>query len=360
MAAGVDILSLLRLAKESKASDIHLVAFNPPLFRVDGLLNPAPNMPVMVPDDIKSYFAQITDEKQKAEFHKRLELDFGYTLGDIGRFRCNAAMQQSTITLVIRLLPLAIATIDQLGLPPVCKELALRRRGMIVISGPTGSGKSTTLAAMIDHMNNLEARRVVTVEDPVEYLYRSKKCTITQRELGTDTVSFAEALKHVLRQDPDVILIGEMRDMETAAAALTIAETGHLVLTTGHASSAPGAIERIIDLFPTHEREFAQSRLATLIAGVFSQVLVPRANGSGRVAAVEIMLANSAIRNLIREGKLYQLPNAIRTSTKDGMQLLDQALMALYRSRSIDREQLFSFATDTDQVERSIQADGGI
>ncbi|MBI4334828.1 MAG: PilT/PilU family type 4a pilus ATPase [Chloroflexi bacterium] len=354
----MDIFSLLRLAREKKASDLHLVAFSPPLLRVDGLLQPAPDMPEMTPQDAEECFRQIATEKQQASFSSRLELDFAYTLEGVGRLRCNAAMQRGTVTLVIRLLPLAVATIDELRLPAVCKELALRRRGMIVISGPTGSGKSTTLAAMIDHLNSKDGRRVVTVEDPVEYIYTNKKCTITQRELGTDTFSFADALKHVLRQDPDVILIGEMRDLETASAALTIAETGHLVLTTGHASSAPGAIERIIDLFPVHERDLAQARLATLLNGVLSQVLVPRADGTGRMVAVEIMLASAAVRNLVREGKIYQLPNVIRTSAREGMQLLDQALVTLYRDRAIDRENLFFFAAEPEQVDRLLQATG--
>ncbi|MBI2934349.1 MAG: PilT/PilU family type 4a pilus ATPase [Chloroflexi bacterium] len=353
----MDILALLKLAKSSKASDIHLAAGSAPLLRIDGILNPVADMAVLNPDDLRSCLHQLTTEKDRAEFDRTLELDFGYTLEDVGRFRCNVALQRGSIAMVIRLLPLAIATIEELNLPRVCKELAVRRRGMVVISGPTGSGKSTTLAAMIEHLNNTEKRRIVTIEDPVEYIYSNKKCAITQRELRADTLSFAEALRHVLRQDPDVILVGEMRDLETAAAALTIAETGHLVLTTGHASSAPGAIERIIDLFPTHDRPFAQSRLSTLLLGVLCQALVPRITGKGRIVAAEIMLANSAVRNLIREGKLYQLPNAIRTSNREGMQLLDQALVALYRDRTIDRDNLFSFANEPDQVAGLIEAE---
>ncbi len=223
-----------------------------------------------------------------------------------------------------------------------------------MVSGPTGSGKSTTLAAMIDHLNNNERRRVVTIEDPIEYVYTNLKCTITQRELGSDTVSFAEALRRVLRQDPDIILVGEMRDLETAAAALTIAETGHLVLTTGHAPSTSQAIERITDLFPPHERHLAQSRLASLLIGVLCQSLVPTADGKGRVAAIEVMMANPAVRNLIREGKTYQLPNVIRTHVGVGMQLLDQALVKLYREQVISQESLFQFCNDWDEIERLV------
>ena len=314
----MDIFSLLDSAKSKGASDLHLVTSSPPMLRIDGSLEPATDMAVLTPDDINQAFLQISTPEESEEFHRRLELDFGYTLADGSRLRCNAAQQRGVISLAIRLLPPIIPTLDELGLPQVCKEMILRPRGLMVVSGPTGSGKTTTLAAMIQHLNASESRHVVTIEDPIEYIYPSIKCAITQRELGSDTLSFAEALRHVLRQDPDVILVGEMRDTETAAAVLTIAETGHLIISTGHAPSAPQAMERIIDLFPPHERHLAQTRLASLLLGVLCQTLVPRASGSGRIAAVEIMLANPAVRNLIRESKIYQLPNVIRTHTQDG------------------------------------------
>jgi twitching motility protein PilT len=222
------------------------------------------------------------------------------------------------------------------------------------VSGPTGSGKSTTLAAMIDYLNQKESRRVITIEDPIEFVYTSKKCNITQRELGGDTHSFAEALRHILRQDPDVILVGEMRDLETASAAITIAETGHMVLTTGHAPSTYQAVERIIDLFPPHERTLVQSRLASLLNGIICQALVPRANGKGRVPALEIMLANPAVRNLIREGKIHQLPNAIRTNARQGMQLLDQALVSLHKDGIITTDSIYAFCNDREEVEKLI------
>ena len=350
----MDIFPLLHLVKSNRASDLHLVASSPPLLRIDGLLEPAADMAPLTPDDINQAFHQITSEKEREDFHRRLELDFGYTIPDVGRLRCNAAKQRGTISLVIRLLPLVIPTLDELELPEVCKELVLKHRGLVVVTGATGSGKSTTMTAMIDYLNSIKSRCVVTIEDPIEYMHSNLMCTITQRELGSDTLSFAEALKHVLRQDPDVIMVGEMRDLETAAAALSIAETGHLVLTTGHAPSASQAIERIVDLFPPHERHLAQSRLASLLLGVLCQALIPKADGSGRIAAVEIMLANPAIRSLIRDGKIHQLPNTIRTHAQLGMELLDQALVNLYRRRIINRENLFAFCNDRDEVEKLV------
>jgi len=350
----MDIFRLVHLAKSHGASDLHLVVSSPPLLRINGSLEPATHIAPLTADDINQAFHQITSEKEREEFHQRLELDFGYTVPEVGRLRCNAAKQRGTISLTIRLLPLAIPSLDELQLPEVCKDLILRPRGLVVVSGPSGSGKSTTLTAMINHLNNVKSRRVVTIEDPIEYIYPNLKCAITQRELGSDTSSFTEALKHVLRQDPDVILIGEMRDPETAAAVLTIAETGHLVLTTGHAPSASQAVERIIDLFPHHERYLAQSRLASLLLGILCQTLVPKADGSGRIVAVEIMLANAAVRNLIREGKMYQLPNTIRTNTHSGMQLLDQALVNLHRRKVISHENLFAFCNDRDEVSKLI------
>ncbi len=348
----MDIIALLDMAKDKKASDLHLIAGSPPMLRIRGGLTPAEGLETLAAADVETALSQLAAPEQCQAFRDELELDFAYAMADGGRIRCNVAWQQGSIKLSLRLLPSKIASIADLGLPEVCRELILRPRGLVVITGPTGSGKSTTLAAMIDHLNNAECRHVITIEDPIEYVYTGGKCVISQRELGSDTRSFAQALKHVLRQDPDVILVGEMRDPETAAAVLNVAETGHLILTTGHAPSSSQAVERIVDLFPPHERSLVQSRLASLLLGVISQTLVPTADGQGRVAAVEVMLGSPAVKNLIREGKIYQLPNIIRTNTQQGMLLLDQALADLYRKGSITRESLLAYCNDKEETER--------
>jgi twitching motility protein PilT len=348
----MDIVSLLKLGKSRNASDLHLVVGQPPLLRIDGSLGPIEGMERLTNDDMREAFEKFTSEKQREEFEKNCELDFGVGIADVGRVRFNVAKQRNTVSIVARLLPSTIPSPEELGLPDICKELILRPRGLVVISGPTGSGKSTTLASMIDYLNQLENKRVVTIEDPVEYTYTNLRCTITQRELGSDTLSFAEALRHVLRQDPDVILVGEMRDLETASAALTVAETGHLVLTTGHAPSASQAVERIINMFPPHERYLAQARLSSLLLGILCQSLIPKANDEGRVAAIEIMLANAAVRNLVREGKSFQLPNTIRVNTHAGMQLMDQALVNLYHDGVITMESVHEFCNDREEIAR--------
>ncbi|MBN1189780.1 MAG: type IV pilus twitching motility protein PilT [Dehalococcoidales bacterium] len=354
----MDIIELIRTAKERGASDLHMSVGSPAVLRIHGRLVPAEEDLPLTASDMREAFDQITTDEEKAEFQKNLELDFGYSVSELTRLRCNAAFQRGTISLALRLIATEIPSIDSLHIPEICKELILKPRGMLVLSGPTGSGKSTTLAAMIDYLNQQENRRVVTIEDPIEYIYTSQKCNIIQRELGGDTHTFVDALRHVLRQDPDVILVGEMRDLETASAALTIAETGHLVLTTGHAPSSYQTVERIIDLFPPHERPMAQTRLASLLIGIMCQTLVPTADEKGRVPAVEIMLANPAVRNLIREGKIHQLPNAIRTHTKMGMQLMDQSLVNLHKSGQIDTERVYAFCNDPEEVEMLIANTG--
>jgi twitching motility protein PilT len=324
------------------------------MLRINGSLENADGMPPVSREEIGQAFAQLTTPEQRDEFHRTLELDFSYSLPGIGRLRCNMAQQRGALSFALRLLPPWVPTIAGLELPEICEDLAMRPRGLVIVSGPTGSGKSTTLAAMIHHINANRACHVVTIEDPIEYSHPSLKSAITQRELGNDTLSFGQALKHVLRQDPDVILVGEMRDLDTAAAVLNVAETGHLVLTTGHAPSVHQAMERVIDLFPPEQRYLAQARLASLIVGVLCQTLVPRTDGSGRIAAVEIMLGTPAVRNLIRDGKIYQLPNIVRTSTQEGMGTLDQSLASLYLKGIISGESLVRWCNDKEEMDKLI------
>ncbi len=346
----MDVVSLLKIAKAKSASDLHMVVSSPPLMRLKGTLAPLDGKTPLTSLDTEVAFAQLTTPEERADFDQLKELDFSYAISGVGYFRCNAAMQKGFISLAIRLLAPVVPTLDELGLPEICKTLALRKRGLVIITGPTGSGKSTTLAAMIQHLNLNDHRHIITVEDPIEYVFKNVNCAITQRELGKDTVSFAEALRHVLRQDPDVIMVGEIRDLDTAAAVLTIAETGHLVLSTGHAPSAPQAMERIIDLFPLHERSLAQTRLASLLVAVLCQTLVVRADGAGRVAAVEIMMGNTAVSNLLRDGKIYQLPNVIRTGREAGMISMDEALKELYFKRLITAESALAHSNDRDEL----------
>ncbi|MCX6005437.1 MAG: type IV pilus twitching motility protein PilT [Chloroflexi bacterium] len=350
----MNITELLRIAEKKKASDLHLIAGVPPLMRIDGDLKQDGELKALSSLDIKNLFNELSTQRQRETFEKELEVDFAYSLPGGGRGRCNACLQQGSISLAIRLLPERIPTVEDLGLPDICKEVITRPRGLIVVTGPTGSGKSTTIAAMLNYLNHTSNKYLVTIEDPIEYVHPNIKCALSQRELAADTHSFVNALKYVLRQDPDVILVGEMRDLETAAAVLTVAETGHLVLSTGHAPSAAQSVERIVDLFPPHERSMAQSRLASTLIGVFCQALVPRVNG-GRVAAIEIMLATPAVKNLIREGKPFLIPNTIRTSSQLGMRTLDDALVELFRKEIISRESVFAFCQDADEVNKILR-----
>ena len=343
---------LLQVARKKNASDLHLVVSCPPLLRIDGTIQAEGTVPLSQ-DDIRDAFLQVTTPAQQGRFDQEMELDFAYVLPGVGRLRCNACKQQGNISLAFRLLAPAVPTIEELELSPQVRDLAGAQRGLIIVSGPTGSGKTTTLAAMVNHINQKQRRYIVTIEDPIEYVHAKIQSALSQRELEADTISFAHALKHVLRQDPDVILVGEMRDLETAHSVLTVAETGHLVLSTGHAPSSAGCIDRVVDLFPPHERPQAAARLASVVLAVLCQTLVPRING-GRVAAVEVMLGVPAVKNLIREGKTFQLPNLIRTSTQAGMMTLDQALVELYLKETISWETVTTYCFSTDEVEKLV------
>ncbi len=344
------IEELLRLMVDKGASDLHLRMRRPPILRIDGVLQVMEDMPHITPFDLKEAFEHVTNESQRDHFHHNMELDLAYGIRGVARFRINIFMQRDTISMAIRRVPFVVPTIDELGLPEICKTLALKPRGLVLLTGRTGTGKSTTLASMIDHINKNEARNIITIEDPIEYVFQDEKSMIAQRDLGSDTKSFGNALRHVLRQDPDVILVGEMRDLETIATAITAAETGHLVLSTLHTPSAAQAIDRIIDVFPPHQQEQIRLQLSLVLEGVLSQVLLRRATGHGRIAAVEIMLGNDAVRNIIREGKIEQMPTYIQTGSQYGMLTMDQALQNLVRSRMVTVEEALPYCTKPEEL----------
>ena len=346
----MQIEDLLRLTVEKGASDLHLRVPSPPILRIDGTLKPIEDLPGVTPQYVKEGLEHITTETQRDRFYKDLELDLAYSMRGLGRFRVSAFFQRGTISLAIRQVSLKIPTIDELGLPAVCKTLVLKPRGLVLVTGPTGTGKSTTLASMINHLNKSEARNIITIEDPIEFMHQNERCIIAQRDLGDDTKSFATALRHALRQDPDVILVGEMRDLETISTAITAAETGHLVLSTLHTSSAPQTIDRIIDVFPAHQQEQVRFQVGMVLQGVLSQTLIPRAAGKGRVAAFEIMVSTDAVRNLIREGRTDQLPTYLQTGRQHGMQTMDQDLQKLVKAGMITLEEALMRCTKPDEL----------
>lgn len=348
----MNVLELVRIAARKNATDLQLVVDSAPLMRIYGVVQPMEDQAVLTNEDITAAFKQLASGRAKEAFDKEWELDFGCSVPDVGRLRCNAALQLNGVTLSIRLLPMRIPTIDELDLPQVYKDFVQEPRGLIIISGPSDSGKSTTLAAMIQHLNTYGGHHIVTIEDPIEYIHKSDKSAITQRQLGQHTHSFAMALRFLLRQNPDVVMVGEMRDSETAAGAIAAAETGHLILSTGHAPSAPQAIERIVDLFPHVERELAQARLASILVVVACQTLVPRSDGSGRIAAVEFMMANTAVRHLIREGRIYQLASTIRTHHNIGMISLDESLVDLYQRGMITYDTALAFCREREEISK--------
>ena len=324
----VHVDDLLRLMMKRRASDLHLAANSSPSLRVDGELNPV-NAERLSPRKVHELVYAILTDEQIAEFEESWELDFAYSVAGLSRFRVNVHRQRGTIGAVFRAVPVDPPSLDGLGMPEVLKTLTGRPRGLVLVTGPTGSGKSTTLAAMIREINMSRHSHIVTIEDPIEFLHRNEKSIIIQREVGADTKSFATALRHVLRQDPDVILIGEMRDLETISAAITAAETGHLVLATLHTTSAAQTVDRIVDVFPPHQQEQIRVQLSTVLEGIICQTLIPLADGKGRTCAQEILVATSAIRNLIREGKTHQMQSVLQSGGADGMQTLDQALKNL-------------------------------
>ena len=333
----MDINKLLNYSLESGASDLHLSVGSVPMVRINGTMKPL-NMDTLSQEDMESILPQVMNEDQIALFNENKEMDLSAKLEGKGRFRVNFFNQINGLAGVFRTIPEVVQDFDDLGIPPILRNLANIDRGLVLLTGPTGSGKSTTLAAMIDHVNTTRACHIITIEDPVEYYHRSKESLINQRELGANTKSFSNALRAALREDPDVILVGEMRDLETISLALTAAETGHLVLSTLHTSSAVKAIDRIIDIFPPGQKDQIRSMLSESLEAVIAQKLLPSKDGKGRIPACEVMIASTAIRNLIREDRIYQIPSVIQSGGVDGMQGLDQDLQRLVSQGKIERK----------------------
>lgn len=350
-ATSLRIEDLLEQVIKNKASDLHLQVGLAPMLRVDGKLNPVANAPVLTEELVENLVFAILDDDQKQVLLKDKEFDFSFAFGDLGRFRVNAFHERGNLAAALRLIPNEILTAKQLGLPQVVESFAEYPRGLVLITGPTGSGKSTTLAALVDKINTERSEHIITIEDPIEFTHKSKKSVIVQREVHYDTYSFSAALRSSLRQDPDVVLIGEMRDLETISAAITIAETGHLVFATLHTNSAAQSIDRMVDVFPPHQQPQVRSQLANILMAICSQRLVPTIGG-GRVAAAEILVATSAVRNIIREGKNHQLDAVIQTGADKGMQSMDRTLVSLIRSGSITYDDAKSFAVDLEEFER--------
>jgi twitching motility protein PilT len=331
-----DLDELLKQLVDAGGSDLHLRVGEPPVFRIHGSLTRTNNPPLTAQETERLVFG-ILNEERRAAFAKRLELDISYST-DFARFRVNVFQQQGYIGSVMRVIPFSIRSLDDLKTPPIVKELSLRPRGLFLVTGPTGSGKSTTLAAIIDHINTHKHSHVVTIEDPIEFIHYDKLSAINQREVGEDTHSFADALKHVMRQNPDVILVGEMRDLETIQLAVTAAETGHLVFSTLHTTDAAQTIDRIVDVFPPEQQRQIRTQLSVTLLGVLSQTLLPRADVTGRIAAFEVLVATPAVRSLIRDGKTHQIGTDIQTGSQYGMESLDHCLLDLVKTKTVRYE----------------------
>jgi len=349
--AAVRIEVLLEEVIKKKASDLHVQVGLPPMLRIDGKLIAISGAEALTEESVEALVFAILDEDQKQILLKDKEFDFSFAFGDLGRFRVNAFHERGNLAAALRLIPNEILTIEQLGLPPIVNKFADYPRGLVLVTGPTGSGKSTTLAALLHKINVERAVHIVTIEDPIEFTHKSQKSVIVQREVHYDTYSFSAALRSSLRQDPDVVLIGEMRDLETIAAAITIAETGHLVLATLHTNSASQSIDRMIDVFPPHQQPQIRTQLSNILMAICSQRLIP-AIGGGRIAAAEILTATPAVRNIVREGKSHQLEAVIQTGAEFGMQSMDKTLVSLIHSGTITYDEARNYAVDLDELDR--------
>jgi twitching motility protein PilT len=351
---GLNLRSLLEEMVSRNASDLHIVAGERPKLRVDGDITNSSSEQSLAPKDTLQLAYSVLTEEQKKRFELEDELDFSFGIQNLARFRGNVFKQRGCVSMVVRQIPFAIKTFDQLGLPGSIAKMAEKPRGLVLVTGPTGSGKSTTLAAMIDKINRERKGHIITVEDPIEFIHKHQSCIINQREIGSDTKSFASALKYALREDPDIILVGEMRDLETIAATLTIAETGHLAFATLHTNSAAEAINRIIDVFPSHQQSQVRAQLAFVLEGIVTQTLLPKAQGKGRVMAAEILVVTPAIRALIRDDKVHQIYSSMQAGKKWGMQTLNDALYALYMNREVTADECLRVSGDPTEFQRMI------
>ena len=357
----ISLSDLLKKLTELGGSDLHITTNSPPQVRVDGHLRPIEGHRALTSADTKQLAYSVLTDAQKHRFEEALELDFSFGVRGLSRFRANLFNQRGAVGAVFRAIPYEIKSFEQLGLPPIVSKLCERPRGLILVTGPTGSGKSTTLAAMLDKINRERHDHILTIEDPIEFLHNHKSCVVNQREVGSDTRGFAEALRTALRQDPDVVLVGEMRDLETIESALRIAETGHLTFATLHTNSAASTINRIIDVFPSNQQAQIRAQLSLVLEGILCQSLLPRADGHGRVSALEILIPNNAIRNLIREDKVHQIYSMMQTGQeKYGMQTFNQALATLYHKRSVTLEVAMQRSSNPDELRDLIEHGSGI
>ena len=347
-----DFADVLLEVLDRRASDLHLTAGSPPMVRVRGRLSPLEGYPTLTPTDTREIVYSILSNDQRQRLETDWQVDFAYQIPGRARFRVNAYFQRTAIGAAFRLIPAEITPIDQLGLPPIVHDFVNKPRGFVLFTGPTGSGKSTSLASLVDEINETREDHIMTIEDPIEFLHTHKKCIVNQRELGSDAQSFSLALKAALRQDPDVILVGEMRDLETISTALTAAETGHLVFATLHTQDTPQTIDRIIDVFPPHQQHQVRVQLSVALQGIVTQQLLPTADGSGRCLAVEVLIPSPAVRNLIREGKTHQIYSVLQTSAQAGMQTMDSSLATLVRGGKITRQLAEQRATSPEELRR--------
>jgi twitching motility protein PilT len=340
------------------ASDLHVTVGSEPVVRVNGHLERLEDFARLTPEDTQRMLYRILSTEQQKHFEVKRQIDISYSIPGLARFRVNVYVQRQSLGAAFRLIPADLKTLEQLGLPPVLKEFTQKPRGLVLVTGPTGSGKSTTLAAVIDEINRTRDDHIMTIEDPIEFLHRHKRCVVNQREIGPDATSFAEALRGALRQDPDVILLGEMRDLETIGTALTAAETGHLVFATLHTQDAPSTVDRLIDVFPAAQQEQVRVQIAATLQGIVTQTLLPTADGRGRVAALEILLPDDAVRNLIRQAKVEQIYSIMQTNTSRGMQTLEQALLELVRLGKITADLALQRTSRPDQLKSLLQRNG--